>query len=51
MKKKGIIMSFSTFLDSRRSAAKELVAQLKKHFAYVSVLGVDVLRYTIFCCF
>ena len=35
-------MSFSKFLDSRRGAAKELVAQLRKHFEYVSVLGVDV---------
>ncbi len=35
-------MSFSKFLDSRRSALKELVAQLRCHFEYVSVLGVDI---------
>ena len=35
-------MSFSEFLNSRRAAAKELVAQLKQHYAYVSVLGVDI---------
>lgn len=35
-------MSFSKFLDSRRETARELVAQLRQHFSYVSVLGVDV---------
>ena len=35
-------MSFSEFLHSRRSDAKALVAELKKHYDYVSVLGVDV---------
>ena len=35
-------MSFSEFLNSRRAAAKELVAQLKQHYEYVSVLGVDI---------
>ena len=35
-------MGFSKFLDSRRGPAKALVAELKKHFAYVSVLGADV---------
>ena len=35
-------MSFSEFLESRRMAAKELVAQLRKQFAYASILGVDV---------
>lgn len=35
-------MGFSEFLNSRRDAAKELVTLLKKHFDYVSVLGVDV---------
>ena len=35
-------MSFSEFLESRRMAAKELVAQLRKQFSYASVLGVDV---------
>ncbi len=35
-------MSFSQFLHSRRSDARALVAALKKHYDYVSVLGVDV---------
>lgn len=35
-------MSFSDFLHSRRCAAKELVAELRKQFSYASVLGVDV---------
>lgn len=35
-------MSFSKFLDSRRSAAKALVCELKKSFKYVSVLGADI---------
>ena len=33
---------FSAFLNAKRSAAKELVAELKKHYEYVSVLGVDI---------
>ena len=35
-------MSFSEFLHSRRSDAKALVAELKKTYDYVSILGVDV---------
>lgn len=35
-------MSFSKFLNSRRTAVKELIAQLQVHFDYVSVLGVDI---------
>ena len=35
-------MSFSEFLHSRRDDAKALIAELKKHYDYVSVLGVDV---------
>ena len=35
-------MAFSKFLDSKRQDCKSLVAELKKHFAYVSVLGVDI---------
>ena len=35
-------MAFSEFLNSRRSAAKALVTELRKQFAYASVLGVDV---------
>ena len=35
-------MSFSEFLNSRRTAAKALVTALRKEFSYVSVLGVDV---------
>ncbi len=35
-------MSFSAFLESRRDAAKALVAELKKNYEYVSVLGADI---------
>ena len=35
-------MAFSEFLNSRRQAAKALVCALKKHYSYVSVLGVDI---------
>ena len=35
-------MSFSEFLASRRDAARALVKELRKHFAYVSILGTDV---------
>ena len=35
-------MSFSQFLDARREAAKALVAELRKDFVYVSVLGADI---------
>jgi len=35
-------MGFSEFLDSRRQAAKELVAALGQHFDYVSILGADI---------
>jgi TldD protein len=35
-------MAFSKYLDSKRADCKALVAQLKQHFAYVSVLGVDI---------
>ena len=35
-------MSFSEFLESRRDSAQALVSELKKHFPYASVLGVDV---------
>ena len=35
-------MAFSKFLESRRTDAKALVAELKKTYDYVSVLGVDV---------
>ena len=35
-------MSFSVFLDSRRSAAKALVAELHKTYSFVSVLGADI---------
>ena len=35
-------MSFSEFLNERRSAAAALVATLKQTYAYASVLGVDV---------
>ncbi len=35
-------MAFSKFLNDRRVAAKELVAELRKSFAYASVLGTDV---------
>ena len=40
--RKEYIMAFSKFLDSKRQDCKTLVAELKKHFAYVSVLGVDI---------
>ncbi len=33
---------FSTFLASRREAARALVAQLKKEYDYVSILGADI---------
>lgn len=35
-------MSFSKYLDSKRSEIKTLVMELKKSFKYVSVLGVDI---------
>ena len=35
-------MGFSGFLNSRRENSKELVAELKKRFTYVSVLGSDI---------
>lgn len=35
-------MSFSKYLDSKRGDMKALVAELKKNFKYVSVLGVDI---------
>ena len=35
-------MAFSKYLDSKRRDCKALVAELKKYFAYVSVLGVDI---------
>lgn len=35
-------MSFSKYLDSKRSEIKQLVAELKKNYQYVSVLGVDI---------
>ena len=35
-------MAFSKFLESRRAAAKQLVAELKKTYDYANVLGVDV---------
>ena len=35
-------MAFSEFLTSRRTAAKALVAELRKHYDYVSLLGVDI---------
>ena len=34
-------MSFSKYLDSKRSEMKQLVAELGKNYSYVSVLGVD----------
>ena len=40
-------MSFSEFLNSRRAAAKALVGELRKHYAYVSVLGADIQGKTI----
>ncbi len=35
-------MSFSKYLDSKRGEIKQLVAELGKKFAYVSVLATDV---------
>ena len=35
-------MGFSKYLDSKRSEMKQLVAELKKNYQYVSVLGVDI---------
>lgn len=35
-------MSFSEFLNSRRGTARELVAELRRSFEYVSVLGADI---------
>ena len=35
-------MGFSEFLNSRRSTAKDLVAHLRRQYAYASVPGVDV---------
>ena len=35
-------MAFSEFLNSRRQDCKALVAELRKTFAYVSVLGADI---------
>ena len=35
-------MAFSEFLNSRRAQARGLVAELKKEFRYVSILGVDI---------
>ena len=35
-------MAFSKFLNSKRRECKALVAELKKQFRYVSVLGVDI---------
>ena len=40
-------MSFSDFLNSRRTAAKALVTALQADFQYVSVLGVDIRAKTI----
>ena len=40
-------MSFSEFLNSRRSAAKALVSELRKHFKYVSILGADIKAKTV----
>ena len=40
-------MAFSEFLNSRRSAARILVAELRKHYDYVSLLGVDIQAKTI----
>ena len=40
-------MSFSEFLNSRRSDAKALVQALRKTYRYVSVLGVDVKTKTV----
>ena len=35
-------MAFSKFLDSKRQDCKALVAELRKSFAYVSILGADI---------
>ena len=35
-------MAFSKFLDVKRQDCKALVAELRKTFAYVSILGVDI---------
>ena len=35
-------MAFSKFLDAKRRDCKALFAELRKDFAYVSVLGVDI---------
>ena len=35
-------MAFSKFLDSKRPECKALVSELRKTFAYVSILGVDI---------
>ena len=35
-------MAFSKFLDSKRQDCKALVAELRKTFAYVSILGADI---------
>ena len=35
-------MSFSKYLDAKRSDMKALVLELKKSFSYVNVLGVDI---------
>lgn len=35
-------MGFSKYLNSKRSEIKQLVAELKKNYQYVSVLGVDI---------
>lgn len=35
-------MAFSGFLNSRRDACRALVAELRRSFAYVSILGTDV---------
>ena len=40
-------MAFSAFLNSRRSTAKNLVAELRKHYDYVSLLGVDIQSKTV----
>lgn len=35
-------MGFSKYLDSKRGEIKQLVAELRKNYQYVSVLGVDI---------
>jgi len=40
-------MAFSNFLNSRRENAKELAAELKNSFSYVSILGSDIKARTI----